>query len=122
MKTYSQFISESQEVLNRISRNWSKKNRGINIDTSHEPKTNSIRLNQLFVPPHLRGQGMGKRIMKGLTRYADKTNQSITLNQAPDPGKKTALQRFYKNQGFTKNAGRNRDFTTRDSYIRRPQQ
>jgi GNAT superfamily N-acetyltransferase len=120
MKTFPEFMIESQKVLNKISRNYSRRYRGVNIDVSHNPKTDSIRVNQLFVPPELRGQGIGTRVMKGLGKYADKTNNRITLTQNPDKGKKAKLQKFYKSHGFKPNKGKNRDFTTRDTHIRQP--
>lgn len=120
MKTFSEFMTESQEVLNKISRNYGKKYRGVNVDVSHDPKTDSIRVNQLFVPPELRGQGIGTRVMKGLGKYADKINNRITLTQDPDKGKKAKLAKFYKSHGFESNRGRNRDFTTKDTHIRQP--
>lgn len=120
MKTFSEFMIESQKVLNRISRNYGRKYRGVNVDVSHDPKTDSIRVNQLFVPPELRGQGIGTRVMKGLGKYADKINNRITLTQDPDKGKKAKLAKFYKSHGFEPNKGRNRDFTTRDTHIRQP--
>jgi hypothetical protein len=119
-KSFSQFLNESQKVLNRISRNYSRRYRGVNVDVSHDPKTDSIRVNQLFVPQELRGKGIGTRVMKGLGMYADRTNNRITLNQDPDPGKKAKLAKFYKSHDFVPNRGRNRDFTTRDTYIRHP--
>jgi len=120
MKTFSEFMIESQQVLNRISRNYGRRYRGVNVDVSHDPKTDSIRVNQLFVPPELRGQGIGTRVMKGLGQYADRINNRITLTQDPDKGKKAKLAKFYKSHGFEANRGRNRDFTTRDTHIRQP--
>ena len=108
------------EVLNKISRAYGRKHRGVNVDTSHINKTGDIRVNQLWVPPDQQGKGIGTRIMKGLGKYADKTGKRITLNQDPDPGKKAKLAKFYKSHGFVANKGRNKDFTTRDTYIRNP--
>jgi GNAT superfamily N-acetyltransferase len=126
MKTYSQFISEAKaakspkEVLNKISSAYSKKHRGVNVDASHHTSTDNIRLNNIWLPPEKRNKGIGGRIMKGLTKYADKQGKGITLNQAPEKGKKAKLAKFYKSHGFESNRGRNRDFTTRDTHIRNP--
>lgn len=127
MKTFSQFISEAKEarppkeVLAKISRAYGRKHRGVNVDVSHSDKTGNIRVNQLWVPPEDQGKGIGTRIMKGLGKYADRQNKKITLNQDPDPGKKAKLAKFYKTHGFQANRGRNKDFSTKDSYIRNPQ-
>jgi GNAT superfamily N-acetyltransferase len=122
VKTYSEFVQESQKVLNKISSAWGRKHRGLNVDTSHSEKTGNIRVNQLWVPPHLQGQGIGTRIMKGLGKYADKADKKITLNQDPDPGKKEKLAGFYKSHGFVTNKGKKRDFSTTDTHIRNPNQ
>ena len=126
MKTFTQFITEAkeakppQEVLNKISKAYGKKHRGVNVDASHSDKSGDIRLHNIWLPPEKRSQGIGGRIMKGLTKYADKQGKRITLSQAPEPGKKAKLQKFYKSHGFEANKGRNKDFTTRDTHIRNP--
>jgi GNAT superfamily N-acetyltransferase len=126
MKTYSQFIKEAKEakppheVLNKISRAYGRKHKGVNVDTSHSEKTGNIRVNQLWVPPNQQGKGIGTRVMKGLGKYADKTGKKITLNQDPDKGKKAKLAGFYKSHGFEANKGKKRDFSTRDTHIRNP--
>ena len=126
MKTFSQFLEEAkeakppQEVLNKISRAYGKKHRGVNVDASHSDKSGNIRLHNIWIPPEKRSQGIGGRIMKGLSKYADKQGKRITLNQAPEKGKKEKLAKFYKSHGFQANKGRNKDFTTRDTHIRNP--
>lgn len=121
MKTYKEFITESQKVLDKISSAYSKKHRGVNVDASYDERHNRIRVNNIWIPPHLRNQGIGSRIMKGLSNYADRNNMTSTLTQAPDKGKKEKLNKFYKSYGYEPNKGRNKDFTTRDTHIRKPQ-
>ena len=106
-----------QEVLNKISRAYGRKHRGVNVDTSHSEKTGNIRVNQLWVPPNQQGKGIGTRVMKGLGKYADKTSKKITLNQDPDKGKEKKLAGFYKSHGFEANKG---DSSTKDTHIRNP--
>ena len=106
-----------QEVLNKISRAYGRKHRGVNVDTSHSDKTGNIRVNQLWVPPNQQGKGIGTRVMKGLGKYADKAGKKITLNQDPDKGKEKKLAGFYKSHGFEANKG---DSSTRDTHIRNP--
>ena len=106
-----------QEVLNKISRAYGKKHKGVNVDTSHSDKTGNIRVNQLWVPPNQQGKGIGTRVMTGLGRYADKTGKKITLNQDPDKGKEKKLAGFYKSHGFEANKG---DSSTKDTHIRNP--
>lgn len=127
MKTFSEFITEAKEarppkeVLAKIDRAYGRKYPGTNVDVSHNEKSGDLRINQLFVPPNQQGKGIGTRVMRGLTKYADRQNKRITLTQDPDPGKKAKLAKFYKSHGFKKNSGRNRDFSTRDTDIRNPQ-
>tara|TARA_R110000868_G_scaffold4750_3_gene29381 strand:+ start:661 stop:1704 length:1044 start_codon:yes stop_codon:yes gene_type:complete len=126
MKTFSQFITEAKEarppkeVLRKIDRAYGRKHPGTNVDVSHDDESGDLRVNQLFVPPNQQGKGIGTRVMKGLTKYADKQKKRMTLTQDPDKGKKGKLAKFYKSHGFEKNRGRSRDFTTRDTDIRNP--
>jgi GNAT superfamily N-acetyltransferase len=125
-KTFNQFVAEAKEakppkeVLAKIDKAYGRKHPGTNVDVSHDAKSGDLRINQLFVPPSQQGKGIGTRVMKGLTKYADKQKKRMTLNQDPDPGKKAKLAKFYKSHGFEKNRGRSRDFTTRDTDIRNP--
>lgn len=125
MKTYLQFVSEAKEakppkeVLAKIEKAYGRKHRGVNIDTSVK-SSGDIRLNNIWVPPSERGKGIGGRIMKGLGKYADKQGKRITLNQAPEPGKKAKLNKFYQSHGFTPNTGRSRDLSVSDTHIRNP--
>jgi len=127
MKTFSQFIAEAKEarppreVLDKIDNAYGRKYPGTNVDVSHDKNSGDLRINQLFVPPNQQGKGIGTRVMKGLTRYADKQKKRMTLTQDPDPGKKAKLAKFYKSHGFQKNSGKKRDFSTRDTDIRNPQ-
>jgi len=127
MKTFSQFIAEAKEarppreVLDKIDNAYVRKYPGTNVDVSHDKNSGDLRINQLFVPPNQQGKGIGTRVMKGLTRYADKQKKRMTLTQDPDPGKKAKLAKFYKSHGFQKNSGKKRDFSTRDTDIRNPQ-
>jgi GNAT superfamily N-acetyltransferase len=126
MKSYKEFITEAKEakppkeVLRKIDQAYGRKYPGTNVDVSHNEKSSDLRVNQLFVPPNMQGKGIGTRVMKGLTKYADKQNKRMTLTQDPDKGKKAKLAKFYKSHGFESNRGRSRDFTTRDTHIRHP--
>ena len=126
MKTFNQFIGEAKEskptkeVLAKIDKAYGRKYPGTNVDVSHNDKTGNLRVNQLFVPPKQREKGkrIGTRVMKGLTKYADRQGKKITLNQDPDKGMKKKLDDFYKSYGFEVNRG---DLSTRDTHIRNPQ-
>ena len=70
---------------------------------------NKIKLEKIFIPKELRGQGIGTEIITALKEYSQKVGKPIVLNPEPEKGKKGALQRFYKRNEFVNNAGRNRD-------------
>lgn len=129
MKTFKQFISEAKEAkpdaLKTISRNWERRpgHAGLNVYTSKSKSTENkphIKVHDLWVPKHLRGKGVGGRIMKGLTKYADKQGATMSLKQAPEKGYKNKLNQFYKGHGFVPNKGRNKNFITTDTHIRNP--
>jgi len=83
MKTYTQFIAEAKEarppkkVLRKIDQAYGRKHPGTNVDVSHDDKSGDLRINQLFVPPNMQGKGIGTRVMKGLTKYADNQKKEL---------------------------------------------
>lgn len=68
-----------------------------------------IRLHQLEVETKNKNKGIGTRVIIALQDYAKKQNKPITLEAQANPGKKTALNRFYRHLGFKK-PGRRRDY------------
>ena len=71
---------------------------------------NKIKLDKIYIPKELRGQGIGTEIITALKEYSQKVNKPIVLNPEPEKGKKGALQRFYKRNKFVDNTGRNKDY------------
>lgn len=75
-------------------------------------------------------QGLGTRVMRELTRWADRTGARIELSPAergykPDDKSATTtstgrLVDFYKRFGFVQNRGRNADYTTSAGMYREP--
>ena len=68
------------------------------------------------------GKGHGTRFMEDLARLADEKGWTLTLTPDTSFGGTSVnrLKNFYKRFGFVNNKGRNTDFFTRDSMIRRP--
>lgn len=74
--------------------------------------------------------GLGSKVMGELTRWADRNGLRLELSTAPkgyQPTKESTkttsedrLTKFYRQFGFIRNTGRNRDFTTRASMYREP--
>lgn len=81
-----------------------------------------MELSSIIVPPELRGQGIGSRAMLAITRYADENKLLLALTPSTDLGGSSVkrLQSFYRRFGLVPNRGRNKDFTTSESMIRRP--
>lgn len=85
-------------------------------------KDGEINLSRIEVPKENRGQKIGTNAMNNLIKYADETNQKITLTPSTDFGasSKSRLTEFYKRFGFKENKGINKDFQTRESMVRVP--
>lgn len=117
MKTYSQFIVEAksakppQEVLSKISKAYSRRYKGVNIDAKASKNGKNIHLGDIFVPSDQRNKGIGSRAMKGLTKYADNQKSRMSLRQSASPGKEKDLDRFYKKHGFKKSRSKSKDVT-----------
>jgi GNAT superfamily N-acetyltransferase len=118
MKSFKEFLAEANEpkpdALKTITRNWEKKHKGLTAQASLTP-SGAIRLHNIFVPKSKQGKGIGSRFMKGLGRYADKTQKQTRLSQSAEPGRERDLSRFYRKFNFKK------DRNTTDTYVRNPQ-
>lgn len=76
-------------------------------------------LDQLVVPKEMRNKGIGTQVMQDLIAEADSQGVPLALTPSSDfGGSKARLMDFYKQFGFVPNAGRNKDFTTRETMIR----
>jgi predicted kinase/predicted GNAT family acetyltransferase len=82
-KTFREFLEEAKEarppkeVLRKIDQAYGRKHPGTNVDVSHDDKSGDLRVNQLFVPRNMQGKGIGTRVMKGLTKYADNQKKEL---------------------------------------------
>lgn len=70
------------------------------------------------------GKGSGTRFMEDLARLADERGWTLALTPDDSFGASSVkrLKDFYKRFGFVDNKGRNSDFYTRESMIRRPKE
>ncbi len=91
----------------------------------HE-QDNRVVLSSLIIPKPLRNQGLGSKIMRDLTDYADSVGKRMELS----PGlrdkyhgttSRNRLVRFYRQFGFKQNKGRNADYSTSETMLRNPQ-
>ena len=83
-------------------------------------KNNYVTLTDFVVKE--RNGGYGTRFMEDLTMIADKQRWTLVLTPDTAFGATSVarLKRFYNRFGFKDNKGRNADFGTRESMIRRP--
>ncbi len=80
-----------------------------------------LTLSRIVVPKGDRNAGVGTRILERITAHADATGKTVALTPATDfGGTLSGLRRFYARHGFVKNAGRVKDFRTREAMIRIP--
>ncbi|MEU5446904.1 GNAT family N-acetyltransferase [Streptomyces californicus] len=80
-----------------------------------------LALSKIVVPPGLRRQGIGTRVMELLIAEADR--QAITMTLSPTREFGSGLRRlrgFYRRFGFSTNGGRIKDYTTAHDMIRLP--
>lgn len=82
---------------------------------------NSLILSKIIIKDEFKGQGIGSKIMKDLTNYADANRQIIALTPSSDfGGNKNRLIQFYKTFGFKHNKGQYKHYEFSDSMIRYP--
>lgn len=81
-----------------------------------------VTLHHIEVPEGQRGSGAGKAAMRDLVEEADRNGWKLDLTPAGDYGGNVPrLKRFYKGFGFVENKGRNKDYATRETFLRLPQ-
>jgi len=111
--TADAFIQAPYKIETILSQKYS----GVTVDISELNGT--ITLSRVIVPESQRGGGIGAALMGDLVDYADKTGQRIVLTPTGDfGGNVKRLKKFYKSFDFVENKGQNKDFTTRETFIR----
>tara|TARA_R110000851_G_scaffold123761_2_gene253678 strand:+ start:6343 stop:8151 length:1809 start_codon:yes stop_codon:yes gene_type:complete len=98
------------------------KNKFKDVSLDVYEKNNTINLSRIVVPKDVRNSGIGSDVMQDLVSYADETGQKVALTPSSDfGGNVKKLKEFYKRFGFVENKGKNKDFSTRESMIRPPE-
>lgn len=92
----------------------------LGVDVALQDTKYGLHLASIRVAEGERKGGIGSAAMKEITDYADKAGKRITLTPTTDFGASSVarLEKFYKQFGFVKNAGKNKDFSTRETMIR----
>jgi ribosomal protein S18 acetylase RimI-like enzyme len=114
-------MAESYNPIGMVSKTLMNKYPNVSLDIAESP--NAIDLSKIVVPKELRNQGLGSSVMQDLISYADSTGKQVRLSPSSDfGGSPTRLNKFYKEFGFVDNRGRNKDFSTRETMIRSPEE
>jgi GNAT superfamily N-acetyltransferase len=91
---------------------------GLMLDLHRDP-SGYIVLPRIKVPEQRRGTGTA--VMQRIVDAADANGDTLVLSPTAEWGASLArLTRFYRRFGFIPNKGRAKDFTTRETKIRRP--
>jgi predicted GNAT family acetyltransferase len=119
MQTGSGFVG-SIKPLKSIVKDAEKA--GIKLDLYE--KNGVINLSRIEVPKEQRGSGIGTDVMNQIINYADSTGNKVTLTPSTDFGGTSVsrLKDFYNKFGFVENKGKNKDFSTRETMYRSPEQ
>jgi len=119
-----QKLARSESLQSLIDK-WSAAIPGLHLYIYEQD--NRIILSNVIIPKEYRKQGLGSQIVQDLTDYADQIGKRIELSPGTkDPHHGTTsrsrLVRFYKRFGFLENKGRNKDYKTRETMFRNPQE
>ena len=111
----NQWVAVSlEELTNKVEQDHPD----VKLDISE--KNGNISLSRIVVPKESRNSGVGTAIMRHITNYADSKGMTVSLTPSTEyGGKKSGLERFYRNLGFVPNKGRTADLRISDSWIRR---
>jgi ribosomal protein S18 acetylase RimI-like enzyme len=109
-------ICESVEDLQqRLERTYDLEQLWITEGPKH------VEIHNIRVKPENRNTGVGTQVIDEIKKYAASVGKHVVLFAEPDRGKKAALSRFYKRQGFQK-PGRSKDFSLpRHTHIWHPE-
>lgn len=83
---------------------------------------NAISINNMVVKKELRNGGIGQNILNDIIKYANENNKVITLTPTTEFNTQNKLKKWYKENGFVENKGRNTDFTISDTMYKVPSQ
>ena len=111
-------IKELLESIQTVKQQWDN----LGIDHFMYESNGIINLSQIVLAKKSRGSGIGSQAMQLLTKYADDTNQTITLTPSKDFGASsvTRLVEFYKKFGFVLNKGKNKNYQISEVMYRLP--
>lgn len=71
---------------------------------------NAIELNSIEIEERNRSGGIGTRVIDEIKRFANRVGKPVVLTANAEPGKRTALNRFYRDNGFVR-PGSKKDYS-----------
>ena len=77
-----------------------------------------IALHNIVIKETERGKGIGQAFLEDLIAYADAKGKIITLTPTREHGTYERLKRWYRQNGFVENKGRNADYRLSDTMYR----
>jgi len=81
---------------------------------------NTLTIHKIETPPDMRGTGKAEQALTDVLRQADEQGLQVVLTPSNAFGAaRGRLEKWYRRHGFVPNKGRNKDFSTRESMIRR---
>ncbi len=95
----------------------------VTVDLFGSPEQ-GYELSRIVVPEGERSKGVGTQVMEDMIRTADEQGARISLTPETSFGGSSVsrLKDFYKRFGFVENKGKNKDFSTRNTMYRDPQE
>lgn len=93
---------------------------GLALDL-HKSSTGYVTLSRIVVPPEERASGKGTSVMTEIVAAADRNGWPLALTPSSDfGGSRARLEGFYRRFGFVPNKGANKDYATKETFIRMP--
>jgi len=91
-----------------------------NVELTVQKALHGYRISKIVIPKEKRGEGLGSKVMKTITNWADTNKQLLMLTPSKDFGATSVsrLKDFYKQFGFVENKGRNKNFQFMDTMYR----
>ena len=113
MSWYKSSQDNSQEIqvqLKRLVESLTSQFPGLDLYAFYSLTGNYIEISNIDLPPAMQSQGIGTIVVKRIQEFAQSIGEPIVIRPEANPGKKGALNRFYKNLGFVPNKGRSIDY------------
>lgn len=94
----------------------------VSLTAVYDTRKNHLVIKKLVVDKAIRNQGQGTEVMERIIEWADKNKTTILLTPSKDFGASSInrLVRFYRQFGFIKNKGKNKNYEYSELMFREP--